>query len=240
MILPRDWLTSVIGKTDFLHAPDPSTPLNNYSFWRVSISDDFVAETVFENSIEKVYKLIKNLSLISRLLLRRPSDLRQLKQNKITGSENRERFSLAERKNRKKPRWGGRAAMEEACRGAREPIAIGGIGTSGETAAIWKARSLNGAVGCEGNMYRSCGTRLRSQCLPIYGPGTCVPVSGSSPSGPACLFRLSGSCIPYSMRLSVHVHGAHLSAPRETRARARTVSIKYRQSPLLATYSCRE
>lgn len=30
---------------------------------------------------------------------------------------------------------------------------------------------------------------------------------------------------------SVHVHGAHLSAPRETRCSASTASIKYRRSP---------
>lgn len=78
-------------------------------------------------------------------------------------------------------------------------------------------------------MYRSCGTRLRSQCVPIYGIGTCVPVSGSSPSGPACLFRLSGAAFLIRCA-SVHVHGAHLSAPRETRS-ASTASIKYRRSP---------
>lgn len=33
--------------------------------------------------------------------------------------------------------------------------------------------------------------------------------------------------------LCPRAHGAHLSASRETRARERTVSIKYRQSPLL-------
>lgn len=46
------------------------------------------------------------------------------------------------------------------------------IGISGETTAIWKATSIPkwSSTVVEGNMYRSCGTRLRSQCAPIYGP----------------------------------------------------------------------
>ena len=52
-------------------------------------------------------------------------------------------------------------------------------------------------------------------------------------------FPAVGSCIPYSMRLCVHVHTVLTCRPREKRAREqasereRTVSIKYRQSPLL-------